>query len=794
MATTLILGAVMASTLSLPHTFDTGLAVSRLIAPGRMPSLVDLVAAQLTTGRFQTPQEGDVLLGSGGAVVWRRVNATAEGFDQREYPGGYLLCTVDSPNERVAILHASGHGMAVVNGEWRMGDVHAYGYMNLPVLLRPGTNKFLFSAGRGQLQARISEPRAPLTLEMGDLTVPDILTSDRGEIQAGVVVSNATRSVQRDLVITADLAGRTARTSVPLIQPLSVRKVPVNIPVPTSPTPGEVTVNLTLRAAGTRYEAPLKLPVLEPHQIHRRTFISSMDGSLQYYAVNPAQRPGPDNALVLSLHGAAVEAISQARAYRSKDWLTLVAPTNRRPFGFNWEDWGKLDGMEVLDIAKARYPHDPSRVILTGHSMGGHGTWHVGLTRPDLWAAIGPAAGWVSFFPRGQRRPVEQDPVAEMVMQASNLSDTIAKVRNSLFYPIYVLHGDADDNVPVTEARIMRDAIQPFHPNFTYFEKPGGSHWWGDDSVDWPPMFEKFRTARRPHPSQVDRIEFVTAHPGYSSRCHWVEIIQQTVPLQFSGVNLQRTGTRVHGTTDNVATLTLDLALLSGLQTVELDGQTLPVGQARGKMVLRRQAGQWSVGRPVEAHEKRPGRTGPFKMAFNRRMLFVVGTRGTLAENAWAMAKARFDSEQWLYRGNGAVDIVTDVEATHEFARGRNVILYGNEDTNSAFGTFLRGSPISVRRSGIQVGGRSVGPRDAAILYVYAKSGDPEGLVAVVGGTTLRGKRVTDRLPYLAAANAYPDWTVFTPEVFTTGLQGVAAAGNFDNQWRFDPATSRFRD
>ena len=54
-------------------------------------------------------------------------------------------------------------------------------------------------------------------------------------------------------------------------------------------------------------------------------------------------------ALFLSVHGASVEATNQARAYAQKDWGHLVAPTNRRPYGFSWEDWGRMDALEVLE-------------------------------------------------------------------------------------------------------------------------------------------------------------------------------------------------------------------------------------------------------------------------------------------------------------------------------------------------------------------------------------------------------------------------------------------------------------
>src|SRR4029077_10978732 len=131
----------------------------------------------------------------------------------------------------------------------------------------------------------------------------------------------------------------------------------------------------------------------------KATFISRIDGSVQYYAVNPASGPAGDArpALFLSLHGASVEAIGQADAYSPKSWGYLVAPTNRRPYGFDWEDWGRIDAIEVLTLAMNRFHTDSSRTYLTGHSMGGHGTWQVGVTFPDHFAAIAPSAGWISF-------------------------------------------------------------------------------------------------------------------------------------------------------------------------------------------------------------------------------------------------------------------------------------------------------------------------------------------------------------------------------------------------------------
>ena len=47
----------------------------------------------------------------------------------------------------------------------------------------------------------------------------------------------------------------------------------------------------------------------------------------------------------------------------------------------------------------------PLGVCLTGHSMGGHGTWHLAANDPDQFLAIAASAGWASFdtYPSGPR-------------------------------------------------------------------------------------------------------------------------------------------------------------------------------------------------------------------------------------------------------------------------------------------------------------------------------------------------------------------------------------------------------
>ena len=102
---------------------------------------------------------------------------------------------------------------------------------------------------------------------------------------------------------------------------------------------------------------------------------------------------------------------------------------------------------------------------------------------------------------------------------------------------------------------------------------------------------------------------------------------------------------------------------------------------------------------------KGPARQGPFKEAFRNRFVLVFGTKGTSEENAWSLARARFDAETFWYRGNGSVECVSDADflesgREQEF-RDRNVILYGNAENNGAWTVLLGEEPSAgASRSG----------------------------------------------------------------------------------------------
>ena len=49
--------------------------------------------------------------------------------------------------------------------------------------------------------------------------------------------------------------------------------------------------------------------------------------------------------------------------------------------------------MAVVDYLKDSYNIDTRRIYLTGHSMGGYGTWRTASLYPERFAAIVPICG-----------------------------------------------------------------------------------------------------------------------------------------------------------------------------------------------------------------------------------------------------------------------------------------------------------------------------------------------------------------------------------------------------------------
>ncbi|MBS1704603.1 MAG: prolyl oligopeptidase family serine peptidase [Armatimonadetes bacterium] len=759
-------------------TLSEGYKISGITRGGRHQCPIDPIAELVAAIGSVDPITNREIAGK--TWVPFKLGEPANGLEPGQFAGGYAAWKVTSSAKRIAVLEANAHGSVLVNGEPHVGDPYAYGMVSVPVELKTGDNWLLFTPGRGNLTARLVEPRAQLYALPQDPTLPDLRRDKPGKLAAGIILINATESAQKPSVATeieVTLENGTV-TRLPAwkmrldenIAPCSIAKWPLWLnwkPIEKAKS-AKVLVDVTLGGKTTR--TCYDIGLVGPFDARKETFVSDIDGSAQYYAVQPCRDASVEHpALVLSLHGASVEAISQARAYGPKTWADIVCPTNRRPFGFDWEDWGRLDAMEVLRVASARLNSDPLRTYLTGHSMGGHGTWQLGVQFPDRWAGIAPCSGWESFYTyAGKDKWPESHPMGALLNRTDLPSETKALLENLRGQAVFIMHGEKDDNVPVEEARRMREQIKDTVALLGYHEEPGAGHWYetspepGAECEDYPAIFDMFASRSLPPTGSRTSGNFVVVDPSIWAGPGGIQVVQQEAVRKISAIqwSVEKLLGNLNLEVSNAKILRVDGKQLGiGANTVRLTigGKKVEL-PSTGGTIQRQGDGSWKQIAAV------PIRPSGFKAAMDRNCVLVYGTQGDPALARWSLAKARYDAEQFWYRGNGRFRVVADVDylANAKRYQGCNAVFYGSSAVNKAW---LVAQPQFPSIANSDSGG------------ILAMVPTTTGANGFVGGKTIESARLTDRLPLFSAGVGYPDYTLLGADFYTKQLDGIKAAG-----------------
>jgi len=95
--------------------------------------------------------------------------------------------------------------------------------------------------------------------------------------------------------------------------------------------------------------------------------------------------------------------------------------------------------LALLDEVETKYAVDTHRVYLTGISMGGFGTWSLGLSHPERFAAIAPICGGGEL-------------ITPLLADKTKLASL----------PVWAFHGAKDPVVPLEESEHMVKLLKRF--------------------------------------------------------------------------------------------------------------------------------------------------------------------------------------------------------------------------------------------------------------------------------------------------------------------------------------------
>jgi hypothetical protein len=675
---------------------------------------------------------------------------------------GYAAARFTETEERQLIVQPDLAYRVYLNGKMQPGDPYGSGKMRVPFRTQVGENILVIFAygGRGEPKAKLWATSNVVNFNERDVTFPDLRAEEKTDGYYGVGVTFANDKPIRNLVARVLPSNYFEATSLhyPHIYPQAVTQIGFELKAKEAFAEEALEIPITVRLESfdfeASYEYTFNLTTTSSSAKYRKSFRSSVDHSIQYYGVVPPKSfdANRDYGLVLSLHGASVEAIGQARSYSPKDWTYIIAPTNRRPFGFDWEEWGRLNGIRAFEDARNNFNIDPTKMHVTGHSMGGHGTWHFGVHHTGLFATVNPSAGWNSFQTYGGSRAPSWP-----LSRARAHSTTNNYLSNLARRGVYILHGGADDNVPVTEGRNMYAAVQQITQDVIYHEEPGKGHWWngdaspGADCVDWPPMFQFMRD----HPLDPYELTFNFRSAGahYNGTHSFVSLQSSMSPMEDLVVESSVDGTTVNVNTSNVRSMTIDGSALMAKQITRLTVNGMDVGLANGPIAVGPQDGK-----NKDVH-------GPFNQIFHRPFCYIYypHEKGVFE---------RYVAQQisnWSIIGNGHACALPSSMLTPELSQNYNLIHVGAKpDVIAPFA-----SPISWDDDTINIENENY--TQSAVMMVFPVG---DHLSAVISATKNNENLIFGMNPF-SSRNGMPDYLIWS-------AGRIQAGGHFDSDWTFD--------
>jgi predicted esterase len=228
--------------------------------------------------------------------------------------------------------------------------------------------------------------------------------------------------------------------------------------------------------------------------------------------------------------------------------------------------------LQAVDYLQQRYPIDTDRILLVGYSMGGFGTWNIGLRYHDRFAGLMPMAGGISR--------------EEFLLG----KDTFCRglLDNARTVPTFFAHGDSDSVVPVKFDRWTAEGLKDRGFPFTYEEVPGGKHVL--DGLMRGALQEKViawlaERRRDPNPSVVEHRALRPYHPG----AYWVRLDGFKAPSAKVLATCHEGENRVEVTSEGAAKVTvyLDPAQVETDErvTITLNGKEAHAGKVKPSLL-----------------------------------------------------------------------------------------------------------------------------------------------------------------------------------------------------------------
>lgn len=488
-----------------------------------------------------------------------------------------------------------------------------------------------------------------------------------------------------------------------------------------------------------------------------------------------------------------------------QDWVQIDI-YGRGNNAYRWS--GETDVLEAIRAyfegerkAKRYDVTDPRHVVLRGFSMGGAGTWHLGLHFPDKWCVMGPGAGFTTTHDYAWKGIKELPDYQERCLR---IYDAIDYAENARMVPIVAYSGGDDpqkkaaDNI---ENRLKDLKIN----NMVHLIKPGVGHKFDPDYFQKANvLWAEYASKKRWDPKNISFVTYTTKYPS----CNWIAIMGLEKHYEKASVSadLRDAGTRnatLHITTKNVRELAVfDFAdvVIDGMKVSSPPRSTPKDGAARSPtsellssfvFYFVKESGKWTskdssaaFASMKTAQKKSPGRQGPIDDAFASGFVCVQGTGETWHPATQKFVDAKLDAFKydWAKHWRGELPITNEYGITPNEIKDKHLILFGDPSSNFLLANILPKLPLKWTKDEIEFAGKKYKSSEHVPVLIFPNPLNPAKYVVLNTGHTWPSADY-------AKTNAmlYPrlgDYAILRMK--GGAAYEVATAGLFDEYWKVE--------
>jgi hypothetical protein len=449
----------------------------------------------------------------------------------------------------------------------------------------------------------------------------------------------------------------------------------------------------------------------------------------------------------------------------------VVAPYGYRGTGGRYQ--GKVDVLEVISRVQKRYGTHPQRVTLSGGSLGGLGSFHIGLRMPDRFNAIIPMAGYGSVRLYGDVAGVKKKPWENFLVARR---DNTTFVENARHLPMLCVHGDRD-NPRRSEVIVNRYKKLGYRHQYELLEDTGHNAW--DDGYKDGFAFRYARKFRRPKSPR--NIRFVSGSYRHRS-AYWLQIEQFAEHNKLGRIRAQRSRKKTVIKTQNIRRLSINQTAPS---RVIIDKQSFDESQF-GRHWIRTGDGRWKVVQDgtIPLGEKRPGLSGPIDDIRYEAHLFVYGTSDP-AQTETNRRRAEHASRYWWNSANIQMPVIADTALDYQQVMNKHLVLIGNPRSNSFLASLADRLPVKWEDNAVVMGGRRFEGPSVGVSFIFPNPLSPNHYLLVHAGVKARGTWLSAWLP-----RWLPDFVVYDDGISVQrggrlmDKRKPLFAGYFSRRWR----------